>query len=58
MAEFVLALGFGVEIERFANPRALPLESLAPMLARALGSGVAEKDRSETARRGRAERKR
>jgi len=58
MAEFVLALGFGVEIERFANPRALPLESLAPMLARALGSGVAEKDRSETARRARAERKR
>jgi AcrR family transcriptional regulator len=58
MAEFVLALGFGVEIERFANPRALPLESLAPMLARALGNCAGEKDRSEATRRARAGRKR
>jgi AcrR family transcriptional regulator len=58
MAEFVLALGFGVEIERLANPGALPLERLAPMLARALGTRWVEKDRSEATRRAGAGRKR
>jgi AcrR family transcriptional regulator len=58
MAEFVLALGFGVEIERLANPDALPFEHLAPMLARALGTRSGEKDRSESTRRAGAERKR
>ena len=51
MAEFVLALGFGVEIERFANPRALPLERLSPMVARALGTRGVEPNRSEAIRR-------
>jgi AcrR family transcriptional regulator len=55
LAEFILALGIGMQIERTANPRALPLESLVPMLSRALGAALPDMDRSErgaTRRRG------
>lgn len=58
MAEFILALGFGVEIERTANPRALPVESVVPMLARALGTALPDTDRSDATRRAGAGRKR
>jgi AcrR family transcriptional regulator len=37
MAEFILALGPGVSLERWVNPSALTEEDLIPMLTRALG---------------------
>jgi AcrR family transcriptional regulator len=58
MAEFILALGFGVEIERSANPRALPIESLVPMLERALGAALPSAERTPLARRAGEGRKR
>lgn len=37
MAEFVLAVGAGVTLERAANPAALPVDHLVPMLAGGIG---------------------
>jgi AcrR family transcriptional regulator len=58
LAEFILALGMGMNVERAANPRALPLETLVPMLVRAFGIASPDVDRSDATRRAGAARKR